>query len=161
MLDDPERLSPHKDWMTAGMLNIVTLMGKVRMLFAGRMVLFDSKSVSEISEGFTFERGTRHKGFFGAVMFNPIAPQMKAVRSLWSPYFSSEPWLGIKKGRDPGCEVRDWSRHSASKSQDSEATRCRGVPIIVPLKDRLQVTVGPSVRLVEVWKAKWHCRVGR
>ena len=82
MLDDPQRLSPHKDWMTAGILNIVTLMGNVRMLFAGRMVLFDSKSVSKISEGFTFEQGTRHKGRFGAVMFNPIAQQMKSVRSL-------------------------------------------------------------------------------
>ena len=112
-----------------------------------------------ISEG--FEQGTRHKGLFGAVMFNPIAQQMNSVRSLKSPYFSSEPWLGIKKDRDPGCKVTDQSRHSASKSQDLEAIRSRGVPIIVPWKNRLELTVGPSVTLVEVWKAKWPCRVGR
>ena len=44
--------------------------------------------------------------------------------------------------------MRSW------KSQDLEAIGNRGVPIILCLKDRLKVAVGPSVTFLAVWKAK-------
>lgn len=82
---------------------------------------------------------------------HPIASRMNSVRSPYSLYFSWEPWLGSKKGKDPGW---DRARHDASKSQDLEAVGYRGVPIIVPLKDRPEGCSRTSVTFVAVWKAK-------
>ena len=68
---------------------------------------------------------------------------------------------GYQRGKDPGCEVIDRSRHRALKSQEKEAFGKRGVPIVVPVKERLEAAVGPSVTFVAVWKAKRSYLVGR
>ena len=106
VLHEADSFLPYEKWMPAGVLNIVTCYGKCTRDLCWLNGPLRSQSLSGISEGFRFEQRTRHKGLHGAVMFIPLALRMKSVRSLYHPYFLSEPWLGIKKVKIQGLRLQ-------------------------------------------------------